>query len=539
MKRSNKFRAAVRPFAVALAAALAWAGCTDVDDSLGGNLIPENQQMKAGYSVFDGSSKAPGLSPRKYVESRLFQTDSIVGSKLANGYMGSMINDTVGLRTAGFLSQFTSYYKIEEGDFGYKPFFDSVYIFLSIKSYGSDTLTDQRFAVYEVTSNEYIEQSTDTLFYITFDPEAEGILGDKLFTFSLGKGNKTGPSTTAVTMDPTAAGRRFVNRLLLQEGEYAGDYSIYKTDSLKRWFNAFKGLYIKPEQDMTRSETGATRGTIYATELASSGFMVYGRSRREDNPSLIKDTIGMGFYFNIEDAPMGNVAVTTVRRDYDGALIPVDEAREPSAGQPDERPQSETLYVEGLGGVVSELTFTRELFEELEQILAVENAASGRDFRTFAFSQVRMSVYLPGSDYDWQKIDPSNAAPLIALMNGALPRLGLYADYKKLTPVTDYAYVYEQQGTTIAFDGKLNRSRACYSMNITSFMQGLWNSYAELRAKTPAGEQVDLSELDYRSVYLAPEAYSLFALPYSVLQGEAGDGNNAPIRLEMTYNMIQ
>ena len=48
-----------------------------------------------------------------------------------------------------------------------------------------------------------------------------------------------------------------------------------------------------------------------------------------------------------------------------------------------------------------------------------------------------------------------------------------------------------------------------------------------------------LSELDYRSVYLAPEAYSLFALPYSVLQGEAGDGNNAPIRLEMTYNMIQ
>lgn len=534
MKRSNKFRAAVRPFAVALAAALAWAGCTDVDDSLGGNLIPENQQMKAGYAVFDGSSKVPGLSPRKYVESRLFQTDSIAGSKLANGYMGSMANDTVGVRTAGFLSQFTSYYKVEEGDFGYKPIFDSAYIFLSINGYGTDTLTDQRFAVYEVTDDKYLKESTDTIFYITFDPEAEGIVGEKLFTFSLGQSNQTGPATTAVTMDPTEAGRRFINRLLLEEGDYAGDYSIYQTDSLSKWFEAFKGLYIRPEQDMT-SETGATRGTIYSTELASSGFMVYGRSRREDNPSLIKDTIGMGFYFNIEDAPLGNVAINTVRHDYTGALIPVDEAREKLA----ERPQRETLYVEGLGGVVSELTFTRELFEELEQILAVENAASGKSFRTFAFSQVRMSIYLPGSDYDWQKIDPANAAPLVALMNGSLPRLGLYTDYKKLTPVADYAYAYEQQGTTLAYDGNLNRSRACYVMNITSYMQALWNRYVRLRDKTPEGEEVDLTELANRSVYLAPEAYSLFSLPYSVIQGEAGTENNAPVRLDMTYNMIQ
>ena len=189
--------------------------------------------------------------------------------------------------------------------------------------------------------------------------------------------------------------------------------------------------------------------------------------------------------------------------------------------------------------MVSELTFTRELFEEMEQLLAAENAASGKSFRTFAFSQVKMSIYLPGSDYDWRKIDPTDASTLIAQLNGSLPRLGLYADYKRLTPVTDYAYLYESSSSTIAYDGYLNRSRACYSMNITSFMQGLWNSYVKLRDATPAGQPVDLDRLDYRSIYLAPEAYSLFALPYSVLQGEAGDANNAPIRLEMTYNMIQ
>lgn len=534
MKRSNKFRAVLRTAAVALAAsALTFAGCTDVDDTLGGNLIPGDQQMKAGYAVFDGSSRTEGLNSRKYVETRLFQTDSIVSSNIASGYMGSMADDTTGVRTAGFLTQFTNYYLVEEGSFGYKPFFDSVYIFLSINGYGADTLTDQEFGVYEVTSNRYLDKSEDTTFYFTFDPEAEGILGERLFTFSLGKSNNTGPATTAVTMQPTEAGRHFVNRLLLQEGEYAGDYSIYSTDSLEQWFQTFKGWYIKPERTMER---GGARGTIYSTDLSSSGFMVYGRNRREDNPSLIQDTIGMGFYFYLADTGHGNVSINTVRHDYTGAVVPIDLAREQLA----ERPQQQTLFVEGLGGVVSELTFTRELFEEMEQILAVENAASGKSFHTFAFSQVKMSVYLPGSDYDWRKIDPANASTLVAQLNGSLPRLGLYTDYKRLLPVADYAYAYENNGNTIAYGGELNRSRACYAMNITTFMQRLWNSYAELRDATPAGEPVDLSQLEYpRTVYLAPEAYSLFALPYSVFQGEAGDANNAPIRLEMTYNMIQ
>lgn len=217
MKRSNKFRATLRTAAVALAAAaLTFAGCTDVDDTLGGNLIPGDQQMTAGYAVFDGSSRTAGLSPRKYVETRLFQTDSIVSSNIGNGYMGSMANDTTGVRTAGFLSQFTNYYLVEDGSFGYKPFFDSVYIFLAINGYGADTLTDQEFGVYEVTSNSYLDKSEDTTFYFTFDPAAEGILGDKLFTFSLGQSNNTGPSTTAVTMTPTEAGRHYINRLLPQ-----------------------------------------------------------------------------------------------------------------------------------------------------------------------------------------------------------------------------------------------------------------------------------------------------------------------------------
>ena len=182
MNRSNKIGRLLRAFAGALVLGAALpAGCTDADDTLGGNLVPEDQQMNAGYAVFDGRG-IDQLNPRKFVETRLFQTDSIVSSNLSNGYMGTMANDTFGMRKAGFLSQFVTHYSIPAGYFGYKPFLDSVQILLSIDGYGADTLTDQRFGVYEVISNAYLTEKPiaagktkrDTTFYVTFDPENTG-----------------------------------------------------------------------------------------------------------------------------------------------------------------------------------------------------------------------------------------------------------------------------------------------------------------------------------------------------------------------------
>mgnify|MGYP000499193296 FL=1 len=84
---------------------------------------------------------------------------------------------------------------------------------------------------------------------------------------------------------------------MLQEGEYAGDYSIYSADSLKYWVEAFKGLYIAPNPEKPLTEYG--KGTIFATELTYSGLSVYGRNRVKDDPSLIKDTIGMVYYLSL------------------------------------------------------------------------------------------------------------------------------------------------------------------------------------------------------------------------------------------------
>ena len=589
MKRFNNARRTLRIALLALVGALTFGSCTKVDDTLGGNLIPDNQQMRAGYVTIDGRTKTiDGLNPRKYVETRLFKTDSVISSNISYGYFGAQINDTLGERTAGFLTQMVSYYTVPEGYFGYMPIFDSAQILLSISSFGRDTLTEQHFAVYEILSNDYItkKEKNDTTFYLNFTPDESTVNTQKpLFRFTLGGEGKYPSTTTAVTMTPTDEGRDYIKRLMLQkEGEkYYNDYTIYTNDSLEYFLEEFPGLYIAPDPDPQYALTkqGSNTGTIYATSLEASGLSIYGRNRVEGDPSLIKDTVGMVFYFYDSYAPHGNVSVNSIQHDYAQISVPEvafeeKDAQEPEAGAEDTREAVTQLRVEGLGGAITEMTFTHEFFARLEEVIAEENAKDGKNFRTLAFSQARMSIYFTGSSYDWSDLDPnpgdgstgSPLLPLIEEMNAAPNRLGLYTNYKTLTPVSDYAYSYEQNySTSLAYGGYVNRSRGCYVLNITGYLQQLWNSYIEVKEAagavypTPPIEGASQEELEafeqayetewkgkipwedirYRTVYIGPEAYSLYSNSFGVFQGASTDDEtlDCPIRFNLAYNLIK
>lgn len=539
MKQFNNFRQRLLRLALPLLAAVASVtGCTKVDDTLGGNLIPDNQQMKAGFTTLPGT----GMNPRKYVETRLFQTDSILASNLSYGYLGAQRNDTLGLRTAGFLTQyFCPYEDVNKEYFGYKPIFDSAQLLLSIEAYGSDTVTELPFAVYEVINDDYLTQKEDTTFYMNFDPEKAGAFDKtkKLFTFNLGGNN--GPAATAVTLEPTDEGRAFIRRLMLQEGEHK-DEEIYGVNNISEWVKKFKGLYICPDPDKPAPEWG--KGTIYSTALDASGFAFYGRNRVEDDPSLIQDTIGAVYNFYASGAPAGNVSVNVFDRDYTqhnpatagAARIEIADAVESN----ENRPENPLIHVEGMGGVISELRFAQPYFDELDAIL---EAAKDDGYKTLAFNQVRMSIYFSDSDYDWTTIDPTNPGKLIEEMDAAPNRLGIYTDYKNLTGIIDYNYVYENTySVKLSYYGYINRSRGCYVMDITGYAQQLWNAYVEEKeAARTEGRAVNLDNVKNRTVYLAPEAYGLFTTSFGVLQGTATDdgSNNAPIRFDVAYNMIK
>lgn len=553
--RSNKNRSLLLSLAAAASLfAITMGGCTKVDDTLGGNLIPDNQQMKVGFLQLPAADE---LNPRQYVETRLYQTDSIIGSNISYGYFGSQYNDTIGKRRAGFLSQMASYYRVDSGYFGYMPIFDSAQILLSLSGYGPDTLTVQEFAIYEVLSNDYLTKKTaaDSTFYLNFnplDPDPETHTADAvydpdkpLFTFTIG--NDIEPSdATALTLTPTDEGKDYIQRLMLQKkGEkYYKDYSVYSIDSLEQWVEEFKGLYICPKPGSEVNEKG--KGTLYATELEMSGLSVYGRNRVKDDPLLIKDTIGMVFYFYTSGLDHGNMSVNSISHDYaDATAAGADLAQANEANK--NRPLSQTILVEGYNGVISEISFRQEFFDALEEEIRKTNQTDGKDFQTIAFSQVRMSIYLPDSQYDWTQIDPfANNNRLLYQMSAFPSRLGLYTNYKKLTPIADYAYSYEANyDMTLAYGGYVNRSRACYVMDITGHVQQMWNSYLKERSAAQSeGRAVDLGNVPLCNIYVGPEAYSIYSAPFAVLQGMApgtGDasGNQAPIRFELVYNLIK
>lgn len=519
-----------------LLAAFVWlTGCSvEVDNTLGGNLVPENQQMKAGYLTLEN------INPKKYVETRLYQTDSIVSSNIAYGYFGSSRDEQLGTRTAGFLTQYTNYYTVDSGYFGYQPIFDSIQLLVNMSSYGGDTTVVQDFAIYEVISNDYLKDLEDTTFYLNFDPEQEGILGEEpLFTFSVG--GEIGPSKKAITLTPTTEGRAYMDRLFLKAGNYANDYSIYSPDSLKQWLDEFKGIYIRPLNESVADEE---EGAIYTTLLEESGLSIYGRNRRKDDPSLIQDTIGMVLYFIDAYKNNNNVSVNRIAHDYTQGSLNLDVKSVNESAT--ERAETGNLVIEGMGGVISELTFTEAFFGELEQILADEKEASGKTFSTLAFSQAKVNIYFPSSIYDYLSITPSGMGEkydtLVEEMDQAQGRLGMYLDFKKLTNISDYAYAYEEDGS-LDYDGYINRSHGCYTMNITGYMQQLWNSYRKECKKAEAeGRAVDVSKVEGRTIYLGPEAYGCYSYPISFVQGVSADESSpleAPIKITLTYNMIR
>ena len=547
------FRAAA---VLAAAALMTFAGCTKVDDTLGSNLVPDNQQMKVGYTTLGARTLAGKLDAAKYVETRLFQSDSLKASNISYGYMGSMLSDTFGLRTAGFLTQYLNVYEVKEGYFGYRPIFDSAQILITITSYGNDTLTPQKYNVYEIKSNKYLTEKPvaagkterDTVFYLNFDPVKEGVIGaddEPVFTFTFPDGETTGPATTAVTMNTTPATQNFIDRLMLQEGKYKGDYSIYSVDSLEQWVEEFKGLYIVSAED----QATPGKGNIYGTSLEASGLSVYARNRVKDDPTLIKDTIGMVYYFYESSSEYGNVSVNTIRHDYTKATSAQRFEIADAVETNEDRPLSSQVYVAGMGGVVTEFTFTKEFFDALEAEIVAGNDYVDPDdikdevFTTLAVSQAKMSIYFDGSNYDWQNLN--NIPHLIGQMDASQTRLGLYTDFKRLSGIADYAYAYEQSyNTTLSYGGYINRSRGCYVMDITGYAQSLWNSYqsakAELGADAPWDELKE--KIKNRTIYLGPEAYSVYTTTYSVLQGMTPDGvteEDVPIKIDVTYNLIK
>lgn len=539
-------------------ALLTLVGCTtEVDYGLGSEFVPTNQQMEMRRRVYSlGEVRESGTTESCALASmRLYRTDSIVSSNLENIYFGREQSDTFGMRTAGFMSQILFNMTIDEKEgWGYRPIFDSMQLSLHITDFHGDTTIKQRFEVYEIISNDYIalgkHWDRDTTFFINFDPTPY-IAKEPIFTFEFPDqeagvyvGDITNPENRTVTLRETPHTRDYVERLMLtsamdeNDGYAVDSEGIYVEGNEAKFVEQIRGLYITPVKDES------SHGAMYATSTENSGVMLYARNRYKEDPTIIKDTVYMGYNFYIDpklyNTKAGNVSINTVKHDYSAVSL-YDSADFDSELPSAERREVVVGYVDGMGGVISEVTLSDELIQSLADVVL------SRADATISVNQAHLSIYLEGSDYDYMAISPSIITPIL---DGSMPRLGLYTDYSKKIAVTDYAYASEGS-YSLAYDGYLNRSLACYTMDISTYIQSLMIAAADNLLED--GRTVDLAKFreDYepqseslvnlRRFYVGPAADSYFGFNHeAIIGGESSleSGHKAPIKLEITYTIV-
>ena len=550
-------------------------GCSaDVNSELGYDIIPDHQKMEMRHLTFKGgkvikfNSAASNENQSVYdseegrfFRTSLYHTDSLLSSNISYGYIGVEHSDTFGMRSSALASSIIFMNSVDkETGFGYKPIFDTLSLILTISDYGVDTLTPVKYQIFELTKPLIgsVVNATDTTAYTNCDVSQAYDESKPLFTFTFPDGKKTGPSTTSIDLTPVDMSRNgqtwdFVRRLMLIPENYeTADWDGYArdVDSLysdeKCWQAAFHGIYIKP---VLESVDKSKHGAIYSFDLKSSGLQLQGRNRNPKDPTLIQDTIGANYYFYDESIypytddygqyhegieGVENVSVNKVEHDYTGSLIGNYKiAAYDASGNKlpnSARDEVDVCFVEGMAGVATELYFTDEFLAQIQK--AYQNEEDGKKYRAIGVNQCRLYIYMKEASYVWAD-NMSNATVLTPLMDKYISRLGSYVGYSKLNCIADYDPVYETQaGTTLAYGGYLNRSRGCYEMDITGFMQRLCNYVNSLEKL----EDYDESVVS-RTIYIGPEAVSPFTLKHTELQGSSAD--KSPIHLEMTYTMIK
>ncbi len=555
-----------------VASSVAVTSCYDADSSLGSDFLPNSQELSMGKFDFWGLTEGGTSEADMILSTRLYRTARINSARLTTGAFGEQTDPTFGNRRTGFFSRYTPVYSVDDDDdddedydnkgFGYRPFIDSVMLYITLSDYSGDTTKSRKYNIYEVLDLSFIENSADTLFNVdfNFETEAQGMLrSNPIFSFTFpDQDNEVYTNSGQVKMDYISAdGYALLDRLML---EFDGsDPDLYNDGKYEDFVDMFKGLYIAPA-----AESYTDEGATFNLSLTGSGFGFYGRNRKWADPDFIADTIGMTytFYDTAVTDYVDPIAITTVERDYAGTIFestPIKYVNEDGTEQQSSADvaTTSTVYVEGMGGIVTEIMLEKVLFQAYEAAIVAENEANSNEFTSLFFNTARLTMFIESENVEYDI--PLVMTPTEAYnISNITSRLGLFStlstyydsDYEtELETAVDYNYAWEYTYSSVSdYDGNINRSLGCYVMNIPQQMQKMWTEYRE--ALEEAGgdiDNIDWAAQTWNKLYLAPLATDLFSPRYTTAQGNwngeidsgAADVNNAPMRLQVTYTLIK
>lgn len=464
---------------VASALVIFFASCTEVDDNLGGNIIPSDQTFEVEFASLEEG-----------IESYLTYTDSMVTSSLDYAYIGKMTDEHYGAKTrATAMMQFQ--YSLRTDTIAYEDresVLDSLALIVGMKYQAGDTLKTQTFDVYRMTKR----LRRDTTYYSGTDYK-EFIDARPMFTFDYsGRPNgSTSFDTLSLKIADEALAERFMSELWC-------DTTLYAKDSL--FMETFAGLCVTPSG--TSPEDAAIYGINlqWSTEEGPMSYLVaYGHDYpKGDDPSLVEDNIMRAFSLSNDGYYTPSTAVSTFEHDYSattfGASINYNVAKD----KPLENPVKDG-YVEGIMGVATTLEFTDEFVASLK-------ALEGEGQNIF-INKATLTVGLGEEDYTFYDYAPA--------------RLGTYVDYAKIMAVPDYAYYYEESyDAELVYGGYLNRTFGYYQMDLALYIQQLLND-----------ENNEVS----RRITLGMAAYDL--LDNGIVRLGLKEGKY-PLKFDITYTLI-
>ena len=538
MKSYNRLQRFFTAAMIILIAGLATlTSCTTTADyTLGQELAPGHQQVGMRHRLYSGGmlkETDTEDTPCKVFEMRLYRTDSVAATSLSRLYLGLQNHNRYGTRTMGFASQMLFMSGLNDSiGFGYRPVYDSMMFLFEVDTFAGDTMKPIKYNVYALTDDLVNEQSEDSLFIVTYDPRREGHMeatAQPIYTFEFpnyAKGVYT--NSTMLRMQETAHTREWLKKLLCLELDENGlansNVEAYKSDSA--FIHNFPGLYIEPEASMPDGE-----GSAFSFNPTATGIGFYGRMRNPGaDTELMADTLNMDYYFRDDKATdYGNVSAQRVILDYSAS----DFASTPMYETEENRPEVEVGYVDGCGGMITELTLTEEFLRSLYDMVTDEQGNITHE--SAAINQAALKIYIEDAVYDYTLLNPLTWADKL---NHSMSRLGLYLNYKLLSPIPDYLYTMESSGGSLAYNGYVNRSLACYEMDITSYMQEIVNNVIKIAPKN--GEEFDFEKLDFsRKIYVGPAASTIFTFNRSAIQGANKDINPAARELELTYTLVK
>ncbi|GHV00230.1 hypothetical protein FACS1894159_05590 [Bacteroidia bacterium] len=420
----SKCKTWIRGAAMSLFSAIYMAGCVSVDDQLGLDLVPDDQQA---IILIDTLTIG--------IESYQTLPDSMVTSNQGYIMCGIMGSADAGATTASGGMQFLPE---DKGlTFGYNPVIDSVFMSLVVYNVVGDTTLAKAkdYYIYEIKEGAL---SYDSTYYAFFDPST-AIHPNPLFRFSFSGSAHLGYRVNLT--DPAnilPEGQAFLDRLTQVTAE--------DSESAETFHNKFGGLWIAPDPATTPADGAICYiypSITYSSLEYDSYLTVHARNFDQSAPAVVKDTLTRYYFFTSV-----NASVTSLSHDYTGTPVQAALANGTTTVSP-------VVYSHSPAGATPMLRFSDAFTQTLRGMMT----HNGVQYGSLAIN--RAEIRIPVAD---------NTIPFL---NRSPQRLGMYYNYNTYSPMPDFVFNAYGAGYESYYGGYLQRAKSYYSMDITSYAQRL------------------------------------------------------------------